>query len=331
MGSAAPSATGQRVAWLELPAAVRRAVERRLGGTVAAAVTQPGGFSPGVAARLRLHGGGRAFVKAISADLNPDSPGIHRSEAAIAAALPTAAPAPRLLASFEEDGWVVLLFEDVAGRMPATPWDREELDRVLAAIQELAVSLSPSPVAAPPAAERFAETFTGWRDLSEALETGQDDLADIDGWAIDNLTELVELESGWQAAIAGNTLAHADLRADNILLTADRVVIVDWPWAVRSVPWLDLALFLPSVGMQGGPDPESLFGAHPLGAVADPAEVTSLVTALAGFFLAHGRRPPPPGLPTVRAFQLAQGAVALDWLRTRLADSTGDGSRPGVG
>jgi len=29
------------------------------------------------------------------------------------------------------------------------------------------------------------------------------------------------------------------------------------------------------------------------------------------------RRPPPPGLPTVRAFQQAQLDVTLDWLRMR--------------
>ena len=31
-------------------------------------------------------------------------------------------------------------------------------------------------------------------------------------------------------------------------------------------------------------------------------------------------RPDPPGLPTVRAFQRAQGEVAVRWLRTRLGD-----------
>jgi hypothetical protein len=34
----------------------------------------------------------------------------------------------------------------------------------------------------------------------------------------------------------------------------------------------------------------------------------------------RGRMPDPPGLPTVRAFQRAQGEVALGWLRTRLGD-----------
>jgi hypothetical protein len=42
-----------------------------------------------------------------------------------------------------------------------------------------------------------------------------------------------------------------------------------------------------------------------------------MVAALAGFFCWHGSQPDPPGLPTLRAFQRAQGAIALDWLRQR--------------
>ncbi|WP_181957823.1 hypothetical protein [Nonomuraea longispora] len=48
----------------------------------------------------------------------------------------------------------------------------------------------------------------------------------------------------------------------------------------------------------------------------DPA-ITAVVAAMAGYFVCQGRMPGPPGLPTVRAFQRAQGVVALDWLRRR--------------
>ncbi|MFI5631759.1 hypothetical protein ACIA8E_20775 [Streptomyces sp. NPDC051664] len=44
--------------------------------------------------------------------------------------------------------------------------------------------------------------------------------------------------------------------------------------------------------------------------------------ALAGYFLAHSLMPDPPGLPTVRAFQGAQAAAALEWLRGRLGRRT---------
>jgi len=47
-------ARGVRVHWEDLPPEIRAAFEERLGGRVVEAVTQPTGFSPGLAARLRL-------------------------------------------------------------------------------------------------------------------------------------------------------------------------------------------------------------------------------------------------------------------------------------
>src|SRR5262245_52409356 len=55
-----PPAAGMRLAWPVVPAGLRQAVEQRLGGRVVEAVTQPGGFSPGVAARLKTATGKRA-------------------------------------------------------------------------------------------------------------------------------------------------------------------------------------------------------------------------------------------------------------------------------
>ncbi|HET7517515.1 MAG TPA: aminoglycoside phosphotransferase family protein, partial [Actinomycetes bacterium] len=62
-GPIGPPATGERLDWADAPAWLRGEVEARLGGRVAEAVTQPAGFSPGIAARLRLDDGRRAFVK----------------------------------------------------------------------------------------------------------------------------------------------------------------------------------------------------------------------------------------------------------------------------
>jgi len=45
---------------------VRQLIETRFGGTVVEAATQREGFSPGLAARVKLDGGRRFFVKAVS-------------------------------------------------------------------------------------------------------------------------------------------------------------------------------------------------------------------------------------------------------------------------
>jgi aminoglycoside phosphotransferase (APT) family kinase protein len=312
-----PPVTGQRLAWADAPGWLRAAVEARLGAPVLEATTQPGGFSPGLAARLRLADGRRAFVKAVGPEPNPDSPGFHRLEARNMAALPRAAPAPRLLWSLDRRGWVALAFEDVDGVHPARPWRPGELRRVLEMVADMAQALTPAPARFPMIADRLRDSFVGWRRLAAAHAAGDDDLAGLDPWVARHLQRLAELEAGWPQATQGWTLLHSDLRADNLLLTPTRVVAVDWPWACVGAAWVDLLLLLPSVAMQGGPDPEATFAAHPVAAGIDPAAVTTALAAWAGFLVGGARLPPPPGLPGLRAFQLGQGLVALDWLRRR--------------
>jgi hypothetical protein len=311
-----PPAEGVRLPWSAIPAPLRAEVERLLGARVTEAVTQPGGFSPGVAARLRLSDGSRAFVKAVG-DINPESPEIHRAEARIAAALPASAPAPRFLGSIDSAGWVILLFADVAGRLPAQPWQQGELDRVLAALTNLATALTPAPIDVPSVSSRLPSLGSGWARLAKARETEAMHLGDLGSWAARHLDDLAAAESGWAAGVAGDALVHADIRADNILLTDDSVVFVDWPWACRAASWFDLIAMLPSVAMQGGPPPEQIAARHPVISGVDAGAITALVAALAGLFLWLCRQPDPPGLPTLRAFQRGQGEVALEWLRER--------------
>ncbi|MEV1022513.1 aminoglycoside phosphotransferase family protein [Streptomyces sp. NPDC050264] len=300
--------------WDALPGHVEQALADALGAPVVAARTQVGGFSPGVAARVALADGRRAFVKAVSGDVNPVSPHFHRAEAKNAAALPADVPAPRLLATYDDGTWVALAFEDVDGAQPQVPWVEAELGRVLDAVERLARTLTPAPLPAARVGDAFAENFGGWRRL---MEEGRVESAGLGAWATRNAPALAELAAPWAEFAHGDTLAHADLRADNILLTARDVVFVDWPHAVRAADWFDLLVMLPCVRAQGGPDPEVLFTGHPLGRAADPEGVTRTLAALAGFFLDQAARPAPPGLPGLRAFQRAQGEAALDWLRSR--------------
>ncbi|WP_331461033.1 hypothetical protein [Micromonospora tarapacensis] len=109
-----------------------------------------------------------------------------------------------------------------------------------------------------------------------------------------------------------------DLRADNLLVDrAGRVTVVDWPWAARGPNWLDTVMLLLDVRMQGGHDAEALLRRLPLTAAADPDAVTGRLAGLAGFFIDRARLPPPPGIPTLRAFQHAQAEVLLAWLAER--------------
>ena len=44
----------------------------------------------------------------------------------------------------------------------------------------------------------------------------------------------------------------------------------------------------------------------------------AVLAAISGFFIRRATLPPPPGLPTLREFQYAQGIESISWLRRRL-------------
>jgi hypothetical protein len=283
------------------------------GGPPRAVQNRPGGFSPGATAVLEC--ASRAiFVKAVGAALNPDSPGMHRREAAVSAALPRSSRFPHLLDSYDDGDWVALAFDAVDGRPPRHPWEAGELAMVTDALSSLHWDLTPSPLPAlTPLAEQLRHMFGGWAALA-AMDTPP---ARLDEWARVHLDGLAELESSWPAACEGPTLVHGDVRADNVLLAADRVVFVDWPQAAVGTAIFDVIAWAPSVVLEGGPPPEELLARHVPPRTVDPDVITVLLAAVCGFFLERSFRPPPPGLPTLRSFQAAQGEVALAWLRRR--------------
>lgn len=316
MSTTPPPASNARIPWAALPDRIQAGIERRLGSSVVAAQTQVGGFSPGVAARLKLADGGRAFVKAVSATPNPMAPALYRREGRIVAAVPRSAPVPRLLWMLDDDpdDWVVLAFEDVEGRQPAVPWVDHELEVVLDAMAALAADLTPSPLRPPlvgDAAEAFGGTELSWASLDAARNP------QLDPWSARHLAALTALEASAAEAARGDTLLHFDLRADNLLLALDGVRVVDWPHAHVGQAFVDLVWFAPSVAMQGGPPPLDLVARYGPAREADPEALDAVIAGVAAYFTAASLQPPSPGLPTLRAFQAAQAEVARAWLAER--------------
>ena len=297
---------------------MRGAIERVCGAPVLEARSQPGGFSPGLAARVRCADGTAWFVKAASSEVNPDTPRLHRREAEVLAGLDPLIdagrlPVPRLRGTAECGPWFALIADDVDGRQPTLPWGDGELDSVLAALDRLAAALTPAPVTAPAVSEYLGADFTGWRTLSRTPGDAR-----IDPWARARLPELAALEATWASHAAGDTLLHNDLRADNLLISKRGVMVVDWPHACLGAAVVDVAFFAPSVAMQGGPEPAALLARTRVGRAVGRETLAALVCALAGYFTERSLRPAPPGLPAVRRFQAAQGQVARRWLATLL-------------
>ena len=217
-----------------------------------------------------------------------------------------------------DDGtWIVLVFEDVDGRLPATPWDRDELARVLAATAALAVATDRRPPTRRPAVRRDVH---GVAHPGRRAGRGRGCVvprADLD--------DLVALEARWAESASGDCLLHGDLRSDNVLVDATGdVTFVDWTSACVGSSWFDVACMLPSVELEGGGPPESVLALAGLGDL-DPATLLPVVVAITGYFTNGERQPDPPGLPTLRAFQRAQGAVTLAWLRRLWPQAPGTG------
>ncbi|MCA1844407.1 MAG: hypothetical protein LC792_14700 [Actinobacteria bacterium] len=102
--------------------------------------------------------------------------------------------------------------------------------------------------------------------------------------------------------IDGGQLMHFDVRSDNICFRRGSALLVDWNLAAIGTRRLDVAFWLPSLQLEGGPAPEN---------VLPDADCEAAVVS--GFFASRAGLPGLPGAPGVRPVQLAQLRHALPW------------------
>ncbi len=305
-------ASKNRLRWAQVPADVKAEVERLAGAPVVRAASCEGGFSPGLASGLTLAGGRMVFVKAMDADAWPGQATTHRAEASVSAALPASLPAPRLLGSFDDGHWVVLVFEYVDGAEPDLRRRPAEASLVAAALGELARKLTPSPIAAPAGHPRLG----GWADVA----ADGDRLARLPAlspWAARHLPRLIALEAEGLAAARGDSLVHFDAFPHNILLARGRVLFVDWPHARLGAPFLDLVMFA-SAAAGAGIDPERIVARETVTAGVPPHVIDAVLAAHAGFCASGSLERVPPALQPIVAAKTDLAAAALVWLSRRL-------------
>ncbi|MEQ4723957.1 aminoglycoside phosphotransferase family protein [Nonomuraea sp. B19D2] len=313
-----PATGGRRIPWADVPAQVRSSIEELLGSKVISAGSQPGGFSEGVAARLRLAGGGGAFVKAVSSLVTPGVAQFHRREIEITRRLPAGVPVPRLLDAYDDGTWVALVFEDIDGRLPAQPWRRAEFDRVLAAASDLAQALTPSPI---DSTSLGPARLGGWRALADEGSLGkpadQGFLGELAPWAADHMEKLIALEEAAPSTLTGETLLHGDLYPFNVMLTPDRVFVVDWPHAWAGPAYCDVLTLLSSASLSGL-DPQPFAERHPLTRDLGPEPVNVFLAVHAGFLLRLATNAGPGADRNLVGMAIALGEASLRWLRQRI-------------
>lgn len=309
-----------RTTWTDVPAVVRTGIETALGGAVVHAVSQAGGHSPGGADRVVTEGGRRAFVKTLARSRNPDGFGMHEREAEVLGHLPSTVQAPRLhtvlRATVDGDDWIALVIEDVDGRHPGGARDGSDIGAVLDALDTLPPAIG-ALARLPRVADDLVVEFAAWDRMLDGGFPGV-----VPAHVVAAAPAFAEAARGAAAATDGQSLAHVDCRADNLLVDADDVVwIVDWPWASVGAHWLDPLTYLLDVLVRGeDADVEHHLATHPVFAGLPSASVDAVLAGLAGTFFEKAARPDIPHMPTLRDFQRREGLAAAEWLLRRWAE-----------
>ena len=209
---------------------------------------------------------------------------------------------PAYLGSFDEDGTTLLAIEDLSGAEWPPPWSPTRIDAVLAALEELHATTPPPGVES---LDEKREHDAGWGRVAESPEPLLATGLCTRGWLDEALPALTRASA--EAELGGDELIHFDVRSDNLCLVGGRAILVDWNLACRGNGRFDVAFWLPSLQLEGGPAPWEIL-----------PDAGGLAAAVAGFFSARAGLPPPAGAPTVREFQRAQAAVALPWAAREL-------------
>jgi hypothetical protein len=275
-----------------LPADLAARVEGLLGSPIASARRVTRGYTQAERWVVRTTGGDRAFVKAAVNEQTATWLSIERRmyEELRADVL------PRCLGG---DGGErpILILEDLSDAHWPPPWGP---DRVAALRKALAgLHLAPVPDGLP-SAEAERDRLDGWprvaADPAPFLALGVVSKA----WLSRALPTLREASRA--AVLGGEAPLHFDVRSDNVAFAGGRTLLVDWNWTCRGNPSMDLACWLPSLHVEGGPPPHEVW--------TDGPEIPALV---AGYFASvAGLSPPFPG-STVRGLQRAQLGAALPW------------------
>lgn len=334
----APRAVGRRASYAAMPAQVTEWVEHTLGSPVVQAEDQVGGFSPGCATRVRCADGTRAFVKAVGAELNPDTPTLFRREVLALTLLGSHPLWATLLASYDSGAaggdWVALLLEDVEGTHPDLD-DDATMERLLTDTDAIGAVLRER-VPQPPRQDALVQTappappgdtpmyraglvdvttvFTAWADTFDML--GDLPRGLLPHWVLDHHSTLADAVRRL-ALEPCNHLVHADIRNDNLLQRDDgSIVFLDWGAVGVGPDWLD-PLLARLERVDTAWFDSSLTGSAAL-RVAGPEVVTSWLVGMGAHLAYRAHTSEVVNLPTLGDFRRRESARFLRAAARRL-------------
>ena len=249
------------------------------------------GYAPAERWVVHSSDGSSAFIKAATTHATA---GWLRAEYAVYSQI-IADYLPQVVGWYDDGERPILVLEDLSAAYWPPPWRPPQVEALLKTLAN--VHTTPAPASLPPLDRA---SLAGWSKVEEDplpfLKLG---LCSAE-WLRLALPELVAAER--RAPLEGNKLVHLDVRSDNVCFTGKRVLLVDWNMACCANPLLDIAAWLPSLHMEGGPVPEKVF----------PLD-SEFAAVISGYFAARAGLPPIKGAPGVRPLQLRQLRSALPW------------------
>jgi thiamine kinase-like enzyme len=210
---------------------------------------------------------------------------------------------PRLEVFEDDPVYPVLILEDLSDADWSVRWDEERVAVVRAALAELRTKEPPPNTRS--VRETFPDFFGRWRAVQQDPEPFLSTGIRSREWLQRALPVLSAAADA--ARVDGAGILHLDVRSDNICFREGKAILVDWNWCATGNADVDVAAWLPSLAMEGGPQPWEVL-----------PRAGELAAWLAGIWASLVGRPPPVTAPTVREMQRRQLDVALAWWEREL-------------
>lgn len=204
-------------------------------------------------------------------------------------------------------GWhdaevTLLAIEDLSDAQWPPPWPPRGVEAVLAALEDVHAT-APPPGLEPLEDDR--DSLDGWpRIAADPIPFLSLGVCSAE-WLDAALPKLAAASAACE--LVGDAFLHLDVRSDNLCFRHGRALLVDWNWACIGNPLIDVVAWLPSLRLEGGPEPWQI--------ISDSGGLAALV---AGFFLSFAGLPAPATAPRLRDIQRRQGVVALAWAAREL-------------
>jgi hypothetical protein len=203
---------------------------------------------------------------------------------------------PSFLGAYDRESTLIVI-EDLCDAEWPPPWSRGGIDAVLAALDQLHRTKPPQ---AMDKLNAIRGQIVGWPEIARNPEPLLSTGLCTASWLKRALPSLVQAST--DARLDGTQLLHFDVRSDNLCFRDGQTLLFDWNLARVGNGEFDIAFWLPSLALEGGPSPSEIL-----------PDAGPLAAAVAGFFAVRAGLPQPATAPTVREFQRAQAEIALAW------------------